>query len=81
MGDGSLRVIASTGVTGYVGGSVFAALAEKHPEYEMTVLLRSVPDGFVNAYPKARIVRGDFDSAEVLAAAAAESDIVIRRCP
>ncbi|KAI5851803.1 nucleoside-diphosphate-sugar epimerase [Tricharina praecox] len=66
-----------TGVTGYIGGSVFARLASTHPEYEITVLLRSVPDGFKEKYPNVKIVKGDFDSADIITAAAENADIVI----
>ncbi|KAK7037926.1 NAD(P)-binding protein [Favolaschia claudopus] len=66
-----------TGSTGYIGGSVLAAITRAHPEYEVTALLRKVTQTYVDAYPRVKTIVGDYDSAEILANAAAESDIVI----
>ncbi|KAJ7633097.1 nucleoside-diphosphate-sugar epimerase [Roridomyces roridus] len=66
-----------TGSTGYIGGSVLAAIVQAHPEYSITALLRKVTDHYVQSYPNVKTVIGDYDSAEILAKAASESDIVI----
>ncbi|KAH7018759.1 nucleoside-diphosphate-sugar epimerase [Ilyonectria destructans] len=67
----------STGATGYVGGTVFHTLVTDHPEYETTVLLRNVPPGFSDKYPKVTVIRGTFDNTDLLTRAASEADIVI----
>ncbi|KAI0523914.1 NAD(P)-binding protein [Xylaria bambusicola] len=66
-----------TGVTGYIGGSVFAALARKHPEYDLTVLLRKPPSNFKSQFPNVRVIQGSFDDSNVIAEAAASADIAI----
>ncbi|KAJ7772969.1 nucleoside-diphosphate-sugar epimerase [Mycena maculata] len=66
-----------TGSTGYIGGSVLAAITTAHPEYSVTAILRKVSQRYVDEYPRVKIIIGDYDSAEILAKAASESDIVI----
>ncbi|KAB2571987.1 hypothetical protein DBV05_g9392, partial [Lasiodiplodia theobromae] len=63
-----------TGATGYIGGSVFHTLYTAHPDWSYTVLLRTVPPSFSDLYPAATIVRGDYDSLDAPATAAAISD-------
>lgn len=63
-----------TGATGYIGGSVFHTLYTAHPDWSYTVLLRTVPPSFSNLYPAATIIRGDYDSLDAPATAAAISD-------
>ncbi|KAJ7126766.1 NAD(P)-binding protein [Mycena epipterygia] len=66
-----------TGSTGYIGGSVLAAITSAHPEYSITAILRKVPQRYVDTYPRVKTIVGDYNSAEILAKAASESDIVI----
>ncbi|KAI1481938.1 NAD(P)-binding protein [Daldinia eschscholtzii] len=66
-----------TAATGYIGGTVLDTLVKQHPEYSITVLLRSVPDGFSERYPNVNIVNGTFDDTQLIADTAAEHDIVI----
>ncbi|KAI1298086.1 NAD(P)-binding protein [Xylaria venustula] len=66
-----------TGVTGYIGGSVFATLARKHPEYDLTVLLRQPPPTFKDQFPAVKVVQGSFDDSKIIEEAAASADIVI----
>ncbi|KAJ7772972.1 nucleoside-diphosphate-sugar epimerase [Mycena maculata] len=66
-----------TGSTGYIGGSVLAAITTAHPEYSITAILRKVSQRYIDAYPRVKTIIGDYDSAEVLAKAASESDVVI----
>jgi len=56
---------------------VLAAITKAHPEYNVTAILRKVSQGYVDAYPDVKTIVGDYDSAEILAKAASESDIVI----
>ena len=74
----SLTLIDSTAATGYIGGSVLDTLVKRHPEYNITVLLRNVPENFVEHYPGVKIVKGDFDDEKVISETAAQNDIVIR---
>lgn len=67
-----------TGGTGYIGGSVLAALAKEHRKYDITVLLRNPPADFSTQYPSVKVVRGDFDSFDIISDAAAGADLAIR---
>ncbi|KAF2634472.1 NAD(P)-binding protein [Massarina eburnea CBS 473.64] len=66
-----------TGGTGYIGGSVLHTIVTTHPEYEVTALLRNVPDAFSSTYPKVRIVKGDYDSTDLLSEEASKADVVV----
>ncbi|CAI6342304.1 unnamed protein product [Periconia digitata] len=66
-----------TGGTGYVGGSVLHTIVTDHPEYEVTAFLRTVPPTFSTLYPNTRIVKGDYDSSDILTSEASNADIVI----
>ena len=74
-----LTRLLSTAATGYIGGTVLDALVTRHPEYSITALLRTVPDGFAARYPNVRIVRGSFDDTQLIADTAAKNDIIIRK--
>lgn len=67
-----------TGVTGYVGGTVFNTLVTAHPEYSITVLLRDPKPSFSEKYPNVKVIKGDFESTELLKDAASKADIVVR---
>jgi nucleoside-diphosphate-sugar epimerase len=71
-------ILFRTGSTGYIGGSVLAAITKAHPEYSVTAILRKVSQHYVDAYPRVKTIVGDYDSADILAKAASESDIIIR---
>lgn len=66
-----------TGVTGYVGGTVFNTLVTAHPEYNITVLLRNPQPSFSEKYPNVKILKGDFDNFELLKDAASNADVVV----
>ena len=68
----------STGATGYIGGTVFDTIVKAHPEYDITVLLRNVPADFEKRYPKVKIVKGDYDSFDIISDAASKANIVVR---
>jgi hypothetical protein len=57
---------------------VLHTIVTAHPEYEVSALLRNVPDKFSTVYPNVKVVKGDYDSFEILAKAASEADIVVR---
>ncbi|KAK7706801.1 hypothetical protein SLS63_013907 [Diaporthe eres] len=67
----------STGVTGYIGGTVFDTLVKAHPEYSITVLLRDPKPSFSEKYPNVKVLKGDFENAELLKDAASKADIVV----
>lgn len=52
-------------------------IATTHPEYDVTVLLRRVPDAFSSTYPSIKIVRGNYDDVDTIEANAAAADIVV----
>ncbi|POS70142.1 hypothetical protein DHEL01_v211463 [Diaporthe helianthi] len=66
-----------TGVTGYVGGTVFHTLVTVHPEYNITVLLRNPQPSFSEKYPNVKVLKGDFENFELLKDAASKADVVI----
>ncbi|RPA89094.1 NAD(P)-binding protein [Choiromyces venosus 120613-1] len=68
-----------TGVTGYIGGTVFNSLAEKHPEFEYAVMVRSqeAAKRVMEKYPKVRVEIGDLGSEELLSRETANADIII----
>ncbi|KAF2815820.1 NAD(P)-binding protein [Mytilinidion resinicola] len=66
-----------TGGTGYIGGTVLDTLATTHPEYNLTVLLRTVPNGFQERYPGVKIVRGGYDNFDIIANAVSQSNVVV----
>ncbi|KAI1807065.1 NAD(P)-binding protein [Daldinia bambusicola] len=68
-----------TGATGYIGGDVLYQLNKVHPDYEYTLLVRNEERGkpVATAYPKARLVYGTLDDAEVIEKEAAAADIVV----
>ena len=43
----------------------------------MTVLLRKVPETFSSKYPNISIVKGDYDSSDILSSEAEKADIVV----
>lgn len=55
-------------------------IAKAHPEYELTVLLRNVPDKLADRYPNVKVVRATYDEFDKVADTAAQNDIVVRKC-
>jgi len=68
-----------TGATGYIGGDALYAIANAHPEYEITCLVRNSEKGaqVVKDNAKVKLVYGDLDSVKVLEEAK-KADIVCR---
>jgi len=56
---------------------VLDRIVKTHPELEIAVLLRNWTEEIAARYPTLRIIEGDFDSLDVIKAAAGESDVVI----
>lgn len=69
-----------TGATGYIGGDGLFAVAQAHPDWEITALVRSKEKGahVIKQHPSVKLVYGDLDSAELLEQEAAKADIIYR---
>ncbi|KAI7101442.1 NAD(P)-binding protein [Hortaea werneckii] len=67
-----------TGATGFIGGDAFYAIANAHPEYEMTALVRNSEKGaqVAKEYPNVKLAYGDLDSTDLLEEEAKKADIV-----
>jgi uncharacterized protein YbjT (DUF2867 family) len=72
-----------TGVSGYVGGHTVATLVEKHPDWNLVLLVRNEEQKkLVQArWPKLVTVIGDLDSKELLIEEASKADVVLRKSP
>ena len=70
--------MSSTGTTGYIGGDALYLISQKHPDWELTALVRNSDKGAKVAavYPSIRLVYGDLDSVELIEEEAAGTDIV-----
>lgn len=68
-----------TGVTGYIGGDAVYAIANAHPEYEFTCLVRNSDKAASVAkdFGSFKFVYGDLDSAELIEGEAKKADIVL----
>ncbi|KAK5174653.1 uncharacterized protein LTR77_001735 [Saxophila tyrrhenica] len=71
--------IFATGATGYIGGDALFAIAQAHPEYDITCLVRNSDKGALVAkdYASSKLVYGDLDSVDLIEAEAKKADIVL----
>ncbi|KAI5289706.1 hypothetical protein KEM52_000685, partial [Ascosphaera acerosa] len=67
-----------TGATGFVGGDLLYALAQTHPDWEVTALVRSEEKAALvkKQYPSVRTVQGDLDSSDLIEEETKNADIV-----
>ncbi|CAG8275825.1 unnamed protein product [Penicillium nalgiovense] len=67
-----------TGVTGYIGGDVFYAVHQAHPDWEYSLLIRNKDKGaqVARKYPSARIVYGDLNSPDIIEEEVKNADII-----
>ncbi|KIW89682.1 uncharacterized protein Z519_09838 [Cladophialophora bantiana CBS 173.52] len=67
-----------TGATGYIGGDGLYLISQKHPDWELTCMVRNSDKGakIAAAYPKVRLVYGDLDAVDLIEEEAANTDIV-----
>ncbi|KAJ6110022.1 hypothetical protein N7486_002257 [Penicillium sp. IBT 16267x] len=67
-----------TGTTGYIGGDGLYAIANAHPDWELSALVRSKDKAAVltSKYPKIRVVHGDLDSSHIIEEEVKKADIV-----
>ena len=70
-----------TGATGYIGGDALYAIANTHPEYELTALVRNSDKGaqVVKDYAKIKLVYGDLDSVDLITEESTKADVVCRK--
>ncbi|KAF2683071.1 NAD(P)-binding protein [Lentithecium fluviatile CBS 122367] len=66
-----------TGGTGYIGGSVLHTIVTSHPKYEVTALLRKEPEAFASTYPNVKVIKGDYDSSDIISEEASKADVVV----
>lgn len=73
--------IFATGVTGYIGGDAIYAVANAHPEYDITCLVRNSDKGaqVAKEYPKIKLVYGDLDSVDLIEEESKNADIVLSK--
>lgn len=71
----------STGVTGYIGGDGLYAVANAHPDWEYSALVRNKEKAarLAEKYPQIRIVLGDLDSSDIIEEEVKNADIVFRK--
>ena len=75
-----LKLLCSTGSTGYIGGDVLYEVAQAHPEYDITCLVRNSKKGakIGSQYAKVKLVYGTLDDAKILEEEARKADVVLR---
>lgn len=71
-----------TGVSGYLGGHTVMRIMEKHPEWNIVVLVRSEEQKTIveARWPKIEVVIGDLDNRELLIEEGSKADVVLRMC-
>ncbi|KAE8451357.1 hypothetical protein EG329_003986 [Mollisiaceae sp. DMI_Dod_QoI] len=69
-----------TGVTGYIGGQFLDMLITKHPDYNITGIVRtsSQTEQLLARYPSLQLVTGDLDSTALLTEQSKLADVVIQ---
>lgn len=67
--------------TGYIGGTAHAHLANAHPEYTFTLLVRDKDRAkpIQDRYPQTKFLFGTLDDQDLVADAAAKADVVVRK--
>lgn len=73
-------LLSSTGASGYIGGDGLYAVANAHPDWVFSALVRNKEKAAVvsSKYPNIRIVHGDLDSSELIEEEVKKADIVFR---
>ncbi|KAB8277021.1 hypothetical protein BDV30DRAFT_205698 [Aspergillus minisclerotigenes] len=68
-----------TGATGYIGGDVFYAVHQAHPDWQYSLLVRSKDKAaqVTSKYPNVRIVLGDLDSSNIIEEEVKNADIIL----
>ncbi|OJJ02221.1 hypothetical protein ASPVEDRAFT_52957 [Aspergillus versicolor CBS 583.65] len=68
-----------TGATGYIGGDFLYVVANAHPDWQLSALIRNKDKEIQvkSQYPNVRVVNGDLDSTDVIENEVKEVDIVL----
>ena len=71
--------VSSTGASGYVGGQILKELAQSHPTFTVTALVRDahVADRISTLYPRTQIVIGSLDDADLVEEEASKASIIL----
>jgi uncharacterized protein YbjT (DUF2867 family) len=71
-----------TGVSGYVGGHVMGPLIEKHPQWNIVVLVRNEEQKklVLTRWPNIETVIGDLGDRQQMIDEASKADVVLRMC-
>ncbi|KAJ5182675.1 hypothetical protein N7492_000291 [Penicillium capsulatum] len=67
----------STGATGYIGGDGLYALANAHPDWQLSALVRNKDKAaqLTSKYPQIRVVHGNLDSSDIIEEEVKNADI------
>ncbi|KAJ6130644.1 hypothetical protein N7512_003424 [Penicillium capsulatum] len=67
-----------TGATGYIGGDGLYALANAHPDWQLSALVRNKDKAaqLTSKYPQIRVVHGNLDSSDIIEEEVKNADIV-----
>jgi uncharacterized protein YbjT (DUF2867 family) len=70
-----------TGASGYIGGQFLHNLSLKHPDYQVTALVRTEEqkEKISNLQPATTFLIGDLDSSEVIIEESKKADVVLRK--
>lgn len=68
-------------MTGYIGGDGLYAIANAHPDWELSALVRNKDKAaqLTSKYPNIRVVHGDLDSSDIIEKEVKNADIVFRK--
>lgn len=74
-----LSINSSTGVSGYIGGAALDVIISKHPDYEVTALVRDPKKAtnLTSKYPNVKTVSGNLDSGDIIESESSKADIVL----
>lgn len=67
-------------MTGYIGGDGLYVIADAHPDWQLSALVRSKEKAaqLTNKYPTVRVIHGDLDSSAIIEEEVKNADIVFR---
>lgn len=68
------------GVSGYVGGQTVLRIFEKHPEWQVVLLVRNEEQKNIALakWPQAEVVIGDLDDKTLMISEGSKADVVLR---
>lgn len=68
-------------MTGYIGGDGLYAIANAHPDWQLSALVRNkdLAAQLTNKYPTVQVIHGDLDSSAIIEEEVKNADIVFRK--